>query len=43
MSNKTKTIGFRVDESTYEHYSISAANSRHKSGEYIRLLLEETV
>lgn len=43
MANKTKTISFRVDESTYEHYSILAANSRRKLGDYIRLLLEEKI
>lgn len=41
MAKKTKSICFRVDESTYNHYAALAANSRRKLGEYIRLLLEE--
>lgn len=40
---KTKTISFRVDENTYNTYSALAARSRRKLGDYIRLLLEETI
>lgn len=40
---KSKTISFRVDENTYNAYSALAAKSKRKLGDYIRLLLEETV
>lgn len=43
MANKVKTISFRVDETTYNKYSELAARSKRKLGDYIRLLLEETV
>lgn len=43
MAKKNKTISFRVDENTYNHYSALAAKSRRKLGDYIRLLLEETI
>ena len=38
---KNKTISFRVDENTYNTYS--ATRSKRKLGDYIRLLLEETI
>lgn len=41
--NKTKTLSFRVDENTYNTYSALAARSKRKLGDYIRLLLEETI
>ena len=40
---KTKTISFRVDENTYNTYSALATRSKRKLGDYIRLLLEETI
>lgn len=40
---KSKTISFRVDENTYNQYQTLAARSRRKLGDYIRLLLEETI
>lgn len=40
---KNKTISFRVDENTYNTYSALAARSKRKLGDYIRLLLEETI
>ena len=40
---KTKTISFRVDENTYNKYSVLASRSKRKLGDYIRLLLEETI
>ncbi len=42
MANKVKTISFRVDEKTYNHYLELATRSKRKLGDYIRLLLEET-
>lgn len=41
--NKIKTISFRVDENTYNQYQTLAARSKRKLGDYIRLLLEETI
>ncbi len=43
MANKVKTISFRVDEQTYNHYAVLAARSRRKLSDYMRLLLEETI
>lgn len=40
---KTKTISFRVDENTYNQYQTLASRSKRKLGDYIRLLLEETI
>lgn len=40
---KSKTISFRVDENTYNTYSALASRSKRKLGDYIRLLLEETI
>lgn len=43
IMNKTKTISFRVDESTYNQYSALAARSKRKLGDYIRVYLQETI
>lgn len=43
IMNKTKTISFRVDESTYKQYSALAARSKRKLGDYIRVYLQETI
>ena len=40
---KNKTISFRVDEATYNTYSELAARSKRKLGDYLRVLLEETI
>ena len=43
MAIKNKTISFRVDENTYNNYSKLAIANRRKLGDFIRLLLEDSL